>query len=263
MVVEEATSRYLAAMDKALPGFIDMLFVTGSVALGAFEPGVSDIDTVIVTARKPGPDDLAAMAAVHAVMPERPHFDGIYLDRLTFTQQPADRPVVPFVVNGHFQTDGPCGDLNPVLWLVLSRYGVAVRGPAVPDLGLVVDLEALRRFNLENLQTYWAPLADKVRQALSGVPDDVPADATEVNAEGIAWCALGPARLHFTLANRDVISKAGSGAYLAEHFPAYALLADRAVRWRRGESMVFTAADARAAADSIDAIVVDACQRWA
>jgi hypothetical protein len=261
-MVEEASARYLAAVDAALPGFVEMLFLTGSVALGAFQPDVSDIDTVIVTARSPGPEDLAALGAVHASMPERPHFDGIYLDRRTFVQQPADRPVVPFVVNGQFRTDKPCGDLNPVLWLILDRYGLPVRGPAVADLGLVVDLDAVRRFNLDNLRTYWAPLAGEIRQALRGVPDDVASDATDVDAEGVVWCVLGPARLHFTLANNDVVSKAGGGAYLAENFPAFGSLADRAVRWRRGEPVAFSAADARVAADSIDTVVADAWQRW-
>ncbi|MCW3842808.1 hypothetical protein ONA70_22160, partial [Micromonospora yasonensis] len=103
---------------------------------------------------------------------------------------------------------------------------------------------------------------DDVRAALHGLPDDKPADATECTGEGVVWCLLGPARLHFTLANDDVIPKAGAGAYLAEIIPAYGPLADRAVRWRRGEPVTFTVADARAAADSIDAVVADAVQRW-
>jgi hypothetical protein len=261
-MVGKAAAHYLGVVDEALPGFVEMLYLAGSVALGAYQPGASDIDTVIVTSRRPAPEDLAVLAGVHASMPERPHFDGIYLDRPTFFRQPADRQVVPFVVNGQFRSAEPCGDLNPVLWLILKRYGQAVRGPAVADLGLVEDLDALRRFNLDNLKTYWAPSADKVRAALGGVPDDASAETPNVDGEAVVWCVLGPARLHYTLANGDVVSKAGAGAYLAENFPAYGPLADRAVRWRQGQPVAFTAADARAAADSIDAVVADAWQRW-
>jgi hypothetical protein len=261
-MIETATARYLAAVDLALPGFVEMLYLTGSVALGAYQPGASDIDTLIVTSRNPEPEDLAILATVHASMPQHPHFDGIYLDRLTFRRQPDDRPVVPFVVNGEFRTDKPCGDLNPVLWLILSRYGVPVRGPAVADLGLTVDHDALRRFNLDNLKTYWAPMADQVRQAITGVPDDAPADDTPVGGEGVVWYVLGPARLHYTLAKADVVSKPDAGRYLAENFPAYVSLADRAVQWRQGEPVKFTVADARHAADSIEAVVADAWQCW-
>jgi len=261
-MVEEVAGRYLAAVDEALPGFVEMLYLTGSVALGAYQPGPSDIDTVIVTSRSPESEDLARLATVHASMPGRPHFDGIYLDRDSFVRQPADRPVVPFVVNGQFRTDKPCGDLNPVLWLILNRYGRPVRGPAVADLDLVEDLDALRRFNLDNLKTYWAPSADEVRAAVRGLPGDTLADTTEVNGEGIVWCVLGPARLHYTLANNDVVSKAGAAAYLAEIFPVWGPLADAVARWRHGEPVAFTVADARAAADSIDAVVADGWQRW-
>ncbi|MEU4569416.1 nucleotidyltransferase domain-containing protein [Micromonospora sp. NPDC023956] len=260
--VETTVARYLDAVDTALPGFVEMLYLTGSVALGAYQPGHSDIDTVIVTSRRPTSGDLAALAAVHADMPPEPHLDGVYLDRGTFFQQPADRRVVPFVVDGRFRADEPCGDLHPVSWLLLTRYGQAVRGPAVSDLGLTVDHDEVRRFNLDNLTTYWQPLAAGARAVVGAVPDDVPAEATRVGAEGVAWCVLGPARLHFTLAHGDVVAKTGVAGYLAEILPAYGPLADRALRWRRGEPVALTAADVRAAADSVDAVVADALRRW-
>src|ERR1700761_2409154 len=98
-MIEETTDRYLAAIDEALPGFVEMLYLTGSVA--------------------------------------------------------------------RFRTDRPCGDLNPVVWLLLSRYGISVRGPAVAELGLTVDVEGLRRFNLDNLKTYWLPYAGQIRAVLA------------------------------------------------------------------------------------------------
>ncbi|WP_416900996.1 nucleotidyltransferase domain-containing protein [Micromonospora echinospora] len=260
--VEQTVARYLTAVDAALPGFVEMLYLTGSVVLGAYQPGHSDIDTVIVTARRPTPEDLAALAAVHADLPPEPLLGGVYLDRETFRQQPADARVVPFAVDGEFRADQPCGDLNPVLWLLLARYGRAVRGPAVPDLGLTVDPDGLRRFNLDNLRTYWQPLAAAARAAVDTTPDDLPAERTRVGAAGLAWLVLGPARLHFTLAHGDVVSKAGAAAYLAGILPAYGPLADRALRWRRDEPVTFTVADIRAAADSVDAVVTDALRRW-
>ncbi|MFD2767964.1 nucleotidyltransferase domain-containing protein [Micromonospora eburnea] len=255
-------TRYLDEVDAVLPGFVEGLYVVGSAALGAWQIGVSDIDTLIVTARPAGAEDLAALAEIHAGMPAGPYLDGVYLDRDTFAARPIDRLTVPFVVNGQFHTDRPCGELHPVVWLILQRYGLPVRGPAVADLGLQVDPDALRRFNLDNLRTYWAPLADRLRAALHGLPDDEPVEATECRGEGVVWCVLGPARLHFTLANDDVIPKAGAGVYLAGIAPSYGPLAERAVRWRQGKPVAFTVADARAAADSIDAVVADAVRRW-
>ncbi|WP_430789384.1 nucleotidyltransferase domain-containing protein [Actinoplanes sp. G11-F43] len=249
-MVEQTASRYLAVVDEALPGFVEKLYLTGSVALGAYQPGASDIDTLIVTSRHATDDDLGILADLHAARAGRPHLDGVYLDRETLIRQPSEQQVVPFVVDGEFRTGRPCGELNPVLWLLLTRYGIPVRGPSVADLGLTVDYEALRRYNLGNLETYWAPGAEPLRTT------------DTVQPEAIAWCVLGPARLHFTLAHHDVVSKAGAAAYLGELFPEYADVAARAVRWRRGEPVVFTSADAHTVADSIDAVVADAHHRW-
>ncbi|WP_422734060.1 aminoglycoside adenylyltransferase domain-containing protein [Micromonospora sp. WMMD558] len=256
--VSGAVSRYLDAIDAALPGFVTGLYVTGSAALGAWQAGASDIDTLIVTARPASGGDLAHLARLHAALPDRPCLDGIYLDEGSLAGFPADRRVTPFVVNGQFHADRPCGDLNPVLWLVLCRHGVAVRGPAVADLAIPADSAALVTYLRDNLRTYWRPLARDIREHLRDIADDDP-----VEADGVAWAVLGPARLHYTLTHGDIVSKAEAGAYLTALLPEWADLADRAVRWRAGEPLRFTAADLRAAAASIDAVVTDADRRLA
>ena len=254
-MIEELTGAYLKAVDDALPGFVDKLYVVGSAALGAWQPGHSDVDTVIMTSREISADDLAALPEVHAAMPSSPHFDGVYLS--PSAGWPDDRPVTPFVVGGEFTTDRPCGELTPVTWLTLRRYGIAVRGPAVADLGIRVDLEALRAYNLDNLRTYWQDLAQQIRAHVATVD---PADETE--ALMVSWMLLGPARLHYTLAKTDIISKSASAAYLKPLFPAYGPLLDRAVRWRAGEPEAFTIADLAASVDLTDEITADAGQRW-
>jgi Nucleotidyltransferase domain len=255
--VRALTGRYLEAIDDALPGFVEGLYVVGSAALGAWQPGVSDVDTLIVTSRAAGGTDLAVLAEVHAAMPSHPHFDGVYLSRDSFAERPADRRVVPFVVNGELRTDRPCGELTPVVWLVLDRYGVPVRGRAIADLGVSPDRAGLRRYNLDNLRTYWQPLADQLREHVRELDDQ-----STVDGDGVAWIMLGPARLHYTLACEDIISKARCAEYVATTFPSWAALAGRAARWRAGEKVAFTVKDLREGAASIDAIVADAWTRW-
>jgi len=254
-MIEELTSAYLATVDESLPGFVDKLYVVGSAALGAWQPRASDIDTVILTSRVATDTDLAALGEVHAAMPAKPHLDGVYL--ASGGGWPDDRPVAPFVVNGEFHTDRRCGELTPVVWLTLQRYGIPVRGPAVGELGVRVDLHALRAYNLDNLRDYWQALAAQIYPHVADLDP-----AAEVDAGSVAWMMLGPGRLHYTLANTDITSKAGAGRYVAGLFPAYAALAERAIRWRSGEPETFTAADLRASAELTDAIVNDAWKRW-
>jgi hypothetical protein len=138
-MIEELARTYLEAADEILPGYVRGLYLVGSAALGAWQPGPSDVDTVILTSRTATADDLAGLAKIHGEMPKSPHFDGVYLEPSLAQSWPTDRRVVPFVVNGQFKTDSPCGELNPVVWLTMQRYGRAMRGPAVADLGLLVD----------------------------------------------------------------------------------------------------------------------------
>jgi hypothetical protein len=90
--VLDRTGQYLDTVDEALPGLVTALCVVGSTALGAWQPGHSDIDTVIVTSPPLTPDDLAALEKIRTAMPQAPKFDGIYLDQTLFEQ----RSVVPW-----------------------------------------------------------------------------------------------------------------------------------------------------------------------
>ncbi|MET8906099.1 nucleotidyltransferase domain-containing protein [Micromonospora sp. NPDC004551] len=256
-MIEELARRYLHAVDRALPGYVHGLYVVGSAALGAWQPGASDVDTVILTSRPPTGDDLAQLAAIHAGMPRSPHFDAVYLEPALTRPWPTDRRAVPFVVDGEFRTDTPCGELTPVLWLTLRRHGIPVRGPAVAELGIQIDPEQLRRYNLDNLREYWQSTVTTFAAELADVDP-----ASVVDGGVVSWFMLGPARLHYTLAHGDIISKAAAGTYLARLFPEYAELARRAVAWRAGEAGQFTAADLIAARESVNAVAEDAWRRF-
>lgn len=253
-MIEETTRDYLAAVDEALPGFVEGFYLVGSAALGAWQPGVSDIDTVVFAARVPSAADLATLRAIHASVP----VDGVYLPPELARAWPADRPVVPFVVDGTLQTEKPCGELTPVLWLLFRTYGIPLRGPSPSSLGVRVDADELRRYNLDNLRSYWQSAVAAFRPQVGTLPPTL-----EVDPGTVVWFVLGPARLHHTVAFGDIISKAQAGRYLASQFPAYAELAERVVRHRSGDRCTFTAADLLMAADAVDAVAEDAWRRFA
>ena len=78
--VRACVAEHLRLVDQRRPGLLEALHLVGSVALGEYRPGVSDIDMVAITARPLDDDDLAALADIHAAIPR---YDGIYLDRAT------------------------------------------------------------------------------------------------------------------------------------------------------------------------------------
>jgi hypothetical protein len=252
-VIDTVTRDYLSAVDAALPGFVEGFYLVGSVALGAYQEGRSDIDAMIFTSRPASPADLDALRELHRKIP----VDGVYVEPAIARTWPTDRPVAPFVVDGELKTGKPCGELTPVVWLILQRYGIALRGPAVADLGVRVDPAEIRRYNLENLREYWQGNVRDFRGYVATLPPGEVRDTVTV-----AWYVLGPARLHHTAATGDIISKSQAGPYLAALFPEYAELADRAVRHRAGEDVSFRTTDLLMAFDAVDAVAIDAWRRF-
>ncbi|MFF5078401.1 nucleotidyltransferase domain-containing protein [Actinoplanes sp. NPDC000266] len=252
MIAEDVAHRYLALADDRLPGFVTGLHLVGSAAIGAWQPGVSDVDTVILTSRPASLDDLATLAEIHTEM-GRPFFDGVYLSPELAPAWPDDQRPVPFAVSGTLAADRPCGELTPVVWLILKKYGIAVRGPA-PDVR--VDHDNLRRYLLGNLGGFWHHQAAQIAEALPAITDEV------LDPEIVTFHVLGPARLHYTLAYGDIISKSAAGDYLAKLFPSFGDVAAKAVRWRAGEPEQFTRADLEAAGLSVSAIIEDARRRF-
>lgn len=259
--VRQVADRHLAEVHRVLPGLVEMLYLVGSVALGDYRHGVSDVDFLAVTSRPPAGPDLATLARIHSgIRPQRwgvPFYDGVYVDRGALASPPDREQPAPHVVGGEFRTDRPCGELNPVLWWTLATCGVPERGPAPGRLGLRLDPDRLRRYSLDNLRTYWQRLAGEIRSAVAGRDPDAPADPGAV-----VWAVLGPGRLHHTLATGAVTSKSGVVPYLRQRFPAWADLADRAGRARHGSQVGFRTTDALAAADLIDAVTADAWRRF-
>lgn len=209
------------------------------------------LDAVILTSRPvESPSDRAALEKIHA---GTPGLDGVYLDPALLADFPDEQQATSFVVDGTPRFGQPCGELNPVLWLTLRRHGQHKRGPAIEDLGIPERPEALRRYNLDNLRTYWQPLVAD----LPDLPDDEP-----VPADSVVWLTLGPARLHYTLAFGEIISKTAAGSYLGSLFPAYAGLAARAIEHRAGVPQTFDFADLRSAAAGVHEVADDAWARF-
>ena len=214
--VATALGTYLDIVDSVDPALVEGLYVVGSYALGDWVRGASDIDVVVVTAEPATDDDQGNLRTVHALLAERqplPFVDGPYLAWGDLVVEPATGLHRPWTLHGELHHDGDCFEINPVTWYTLATYGVTVRGPSPDTIGIPVDTEARVRFVTDNLQTYWAELADDVVRACAEQPD------RSFAGESFVWCALGALRLHYTAFTGDVTSKRGAGEYGLQTVP--------------------------------------------
>jgi hypothetical protein len=223
---------FLEAIDAEAPGLVEGLYLAGSVALGDFRPGRSDVDFVAVTADR---IDLAGCAALerahaqHGARWQRPFFDGIYVTWADLAGDPAAAGPGPHAHESRLHPQGR-GERHPVTWRTLTQSGVCCRGPAVADLEIWSDPAALAAWTDNNLDGYWrgmlAPGSWLTRRGgLAGLTD-----------YACEWCVLGVSRLHYTLATGNITSKAGGGLHAQAVFDAqWQLVVAEALRIRRAD----------------------------
>jgi len=256
--VQAATRQHLHALDAVAPGLVTALYVTGSVALGDYQQGRSDIDFMAFLSRPvTDPQTVGRLAEVHAGLAGPADYDGNYVALACVPDVPDDEPSAPHVVGGQFHAAEPNHQLTPATWAEFARYGIAVRGPRPAQLGIRVSRGRLSEWTLHNLNAYWRPQAEEGIQTLRAH-----APGTGIGAGVVAWMALGPARLHYTLATGDIASKAAAGEYAAGLFPAYRPVLSSAVSWRATGQGDFTYGDWIACAELALHIVADANRRW-
>jgi hypothetical protein len=256
--VQAATRQHLHALDTAAPGLVAALYVTGSAALGDYRQGRSDIDFMAFLSRPvTDPEIVGLLAEVHARLACRVDYDGNYIALACVPGVPDDEPSVPHVVGGQFHAGEPNRQLTPATWAEFAKYGRAIRGPRPAQLGIRVSRDRLSAWTLGNLNTYWR---NRAEEAIRTLRPHSP--GTGIGADVAAWMALGPARLHYTLATGDIATKSAAGEYAAGLFPAYRHVLSSALTWRATGQGDFTYGDCIASAELALHIVADANTRW-
>ncbi len=230
--VAEALSVWLDAHDRHAPGLIEGLYVVGSVALDDWGPG-SDVDIVALTADPATDDDVDAFRDAHDEVSAQ--LSGITVDGpiLAWSDlaQPPLAALRPWTLDGEFFFDGDCFEINPVTWFTLAHHGIAVRGGLAEGLGVVVDEVERRSWVIDNVDTYWRSVRDALANELARRSDE-----TVFDADVVEWCALGVARMAYTVHTGEVASKPEAGRWAAASIPDHAAAFTAAVDVRAARS---------------------------
>lgn len=231
--VAERVDRFLRLLDEVMPDVVSGLHVIGSVALGDYRPGRSDIDVVVVTRRPLGEADVPAVDEVHRREHDRAGSGGPLAASYLTTSSLATiaDSAVPIVSHLEGVTQyGPNFEVNPVTWRTLVRHAIAVRGNSTSGWMREPKDDTVADFCRKNLAEYWAPQLRDVDRAAEDDHDQ------RLRASALEWMALGPARSAHTIETGEVISKTRAGELMVERVsdierPAFEL----ALAARRGE----------------------------
>jgi hypothetical protein len=223
--VEQLVDSYLSGVDEVAPGLVEGLYMVGSLTMGDFHPGVSDIDLVALVPAQPSDEVRPALGEVHRglIGADRPEIETIYATGQELQSSPADvGPGVRWFDELRFTADGR----NPVAWATLARQGLTIRGPEPSRLGIHDDPTELHSWCADNLRTYWQHWLDRTRD-----PATLTAGVA-LSDWGVAWAVLGVSRIRYTLATGGITSKSGAGHHALTAFPGWEDIVEEALRCR-------------------------------
>lgn len=219
------------ALEEALPGQVEGIYLVGSLALNDFRPGQSDIDFLAILDSSA---DVNALSRVHRIVSaEHPYVDcdGIYLKSGELALPPAGAG--PSAREGKVVLAS--GDeRHAVTWLTLMRHGIAVKGRLPSSEWIFGDETAAASHSRQNLISYWLPWLDQRRSM------------TEFDNWSVAWGCLGVARLHAAIVRQEMLSKSAGGRHALAYFPQHRPIIEEALNLREGGSSGYSSTTMRA-----------------
>jgi hypothetical protein len=208
--VQLVLNEYIGALNEALPDLLVGVYLHGSLALGAFDLGLSDIDFISITSRRCTAADIDTLRAIHQRLTQRyPDIplEGSYLLWRDVGQYEATMPPHPHIHDGVLHSNG-YHDINSVTWWVLKHRGIAAIGPPPEQFAIQVDWDDLVATVHDNLNTYWAHFTTNPRRLAWLLTD-----------YGIQWAVLGVLRQFYTFREHAITSKTRAGLYALGHTP--------------------------------------------
>ena len=211
-VIQPLLADFLAQIDEQLPDFVVGFYIHGSIALDAFNPLSSDIDTLAVLNRPASEGDLETLTRIHqttaGIYPkwllEVSYLQPADLGRI---QPPASAPYPLYHDNKlELSTDF---DQNAVTWWLLKHRGITLKGTSAGELPFDVETSTLIGWMKHNLNLYWATYTREPSRM-----------AWLLSDFGIQWAVLGVLRQYYTFREHDITSKTGAGAYALTQLPA-------------------------------------------
>ena len=188
-------SRFVTTLDERLPGQVEAVWVEGSLVLGDYQPGLSDIDVVVMT-RKP-------------------------LD----THQ---RVRAPWPLSITWTTRGALATLHPITAATLHRAGLAIRGESPRTVVHDVPRVELTAYLRANLATYWEPWRERARR-------NPVFRLSCLHGERVQWGAFGVPRQYVTAVDGSIVSKTAAARRMREVVdPRHHRILDEVLRLRTG-----------------------------
>jgi hypothetical protein len=208
---------YLKAFHAQFPDLLQGFYIHGSIALGAFLPEWSDIDTVAVLKRPMNETEFETLSQLHRELII--NYDKWLLEVTYLLAE--DLGAESHLPRPNYH-DGSLSmgifEANDVSWWLLKHKAIVVYGEA---LDFPVDWDRLIAKMHANMNSYWRGFSTEP-QKIAWVFSDY----------GVQWVVLGTLRQYYTFCENEITSKVGAGEYGLQVFPQWQRIIQEALNIR-------------------------------
>lgn len=230
--VTEILEEYFNLLDSKLPNLIEGFYIYGSISLGAFDYGFSDVDFIAVAKRNITETDISILKKVHHHIKKKfPKTDlmGMYVMRKDLEGKEHNKETCPCFIGGKFQ-GLKIFNINSIDAYQIKKYGITIKGKEISQYGYKVNWDILIPEMVDNLNTYWVRWKNRCEKFYS-----IFYIGLLLNLSLVEWGVLGVSRLYYTFREKDITSKVGAGEYALETVPRkWHKIIREAMRLRKG-----------------------------
>ena len=207
------------------------IYLTGSVALGSYHDGKSDVDFTVLVESPLSDEYFKPLTDVHeelALVFPRVKFEGHYVSKDDLGRQPEEIEPV-FAIHDN-KLSRSHHDINTVTWFTLKKHGITVWGFPSNELDLSISSEELSAYVIGNVNSYWAKWLSDTK-----APFSVKWFAARQSG-AVEWGIMGICRMFYTLSEHDVLSKDNAARYALTRVPdRYKRILKEAISIRTGQ----------------------------
>ncbi|MBB4826332.1 hypothetical protein HNO89_003591 [Sporosarcina luteola] len=234
--VQHVLNDYVSLCQQHLPETLEGLYVHGSVALGAYQEGSSDIDFMAMVNRSLGDAEMQAITLIHQEVKQKQkiELDGSYLLAKEAGRNWNDVSECIYVNGGKAKRSKH--EMNPVTWWMMKNKGIRVIGPDISSFHIEVQNSDLTSIVLRNMNIYWAGRINTLRK-YKRIAVFLP---NQLIRQEMLWSVPGVLRAFYTLQEQAVTSKAEVCTYALDHVPErWHPLIHEVISMREGEGTGF------------------------
>jgi hypothetical protein len=210
----DALAEYSRALSELFGNDLVGIYLTGSLALGAWYENKSDVDCTVLLKEHPTDQQTDGIRNLHRRLNRqfrRVRIETHYITYKELGRWPQDiEPVVSFHDNRLSRSKF---NINEVTWATLKWHGLTVYGLEVSQLQLDTTVDSLCAYVFDNVDSYWKNWFERAKKLYR------PLGFYYLTSQAVEWGVTGISRMLYTIMERDIATKEGATEYMLGQAP--------------------------------------------